>query len=143
VRKGLYERLPSQRCEGAGSAVAGDEGLATRVSATLSPIACCAPLANETISDDEAVATAEIFRALGDPHRVKIVNLLATSAEPVCVCNLIEPLGLSQPTVSHHLKKLLDAGLVDREQRGKWAYFSLNGNALRTLALVVDLRGAC
>lgn len=74
---------------------------------------------------------------------MRIVNLLATSGEQVCVCNLIEPLGLTQPTVSHHLKKLLDAGLVDREQRGRWAYFSLNRDALRTLAAVADLQGAC
>ena len=73
---------------------------------TVLPIACCAPLAAETISDEQANATAEIFRALGDPARVKIVNLLATSDEPVCICNLIEPLGLTQPTVSHHMKKL-------------------------------------
>ena len=110
---------------------------------TLPPIACCAPLAADTISDQEADATAEIFRALADPHRVKIVNLLATSDEPVCVCNLIEPLGLTQPTVSHHLKRLLDAGLVDREQRGKWSYFSLNSDALRTLAALADLKEVC
>jgi ArsR family transcriptional regulator len=89
------------------------------------------------------VATAALFHALADANRVKIVNLLATSGEPVCVCNLIEPLGLSQPTVSHHLKKLLEAGLVDREQRGRWAYFSLNRDALRTLATVADLKGVC
>jgi ArsR family transcriptional regulator, arsenate/arsenite/antimonite-responsive transcriptional repressor len=108
-----------------------------------SPIACCAPLAAPGISDAEAEATAVIFRSLADPHRVKIVNLLATSAGPVCACNLIEPLGLSQPTVSHHLKKLTDAGLLEREQRGKWAYFSLNADALRTLAAVADLKGVC
>jgi ArsR family transcriptional regulator len=113
------------------------------VTATLSPIGCCAPLSATRISDDEATATAEIFRALSDPHRVKIVNLLATRDEPVCVCNLVEPLGLSQPTVSHHMKKLLDAWLVDREQRSKWAYFSLNPDALRTLAAVADLKGVC
>jgi ArsR family transcriptional regulator len=95
------------------------------------------------IADEEAEATADIFRALADPARVKIVNLLATSDEPVCLCNLIEPLGLSQPTVSHHCKKLLDAGLVDREQRGKWAYFSLRPDALQTLAAVADLKGVC
>jgi len=89
------------------------------------------------------VATAELFRSLADPHRVKIVNLLATSNEPVCACELIEPLGLSQPTVSHHLKKLTDAGLLEREQRGKWAFFSLNTGALRTLAAVADVKGAC
>ena len=74
---------------------------------------------------------------------MKIVNLLATSGEPVCACELIAPLGLGQPTVSHHLKKLTDAGLLDREQRGKWAYFSLNSDALRTLAAVADLKGVC
>jgi ArsR family transcriptional regulator len=107
------------------------------------PIACCAPLSAPTVSDDEAAATAEIFRALADPNRVKIVNLLATTGEPVCVCELIAPLGLSQPTVSHHLKKLTEAGLLDREQRGRWAYFSLNADALRTLAAVADLKGVC
>jgi ArsR family transcriptional regulator len=111
------------------------------VIATLAPIACCAPLSAEAISNEEATATAEIFRALGDPGRVKIVNLLATSNEPVCICNLTEPLGLTQPTVSHHMKKLLDAGLVEREQRGKWAYFSLRSEAVQTLAAVADLKG--
>jgi len=102
---------------------------------------CCAPLSADVLSDDEAEATAGLFRALADPARVRIVNLLATSeGEPVCVCHLIEPLGLSQPTVSHHMRKLLDAGLVEREQRGKWAYFSLNSDAVETLAAVADLK---
>lgn len=105
------------------------------------PIVCCVPLAAPTLSDDEAEATAELFKALGDPARVRIVNVLATSGEPVCVCNLTEPLGLSQPTVSHHMKKLLDAGLVEREQRGKWAYFSLEPAAIEKLTAVADLRG--
>jgi ArsR family transcriptional regulator len=106
-------------------------------------VACCAPLSAPTLSDDEAEATAAVFRSLGDPHRVKIINLLATSGEPVCICDLTEPLGLSQPTVSHHMKKLLDVGLVEREQSGKWAYFTLNAEALRTLASVADLKGVC
>jgi ArsR family transcriptional regulator, arsenate/arsenite/antimonite-responsive transcriptional repressor len=113
------------------------------VSATLAPIACCAPLAAPVISDAEAEATAEIFRSLADPHRVKIVNLLATRGEPVCACELIEPLGLGQPTVSHHLKKLTDSGLLEREQRGKWAYFSLKRDAVEKLAAVADLKGVC
>ena len=104
------------------------------------PIACCAPLAAPVLSDEEAGATAALFRALGDPARVRIVNLLATSDEPVCVCNLVEPLGLAQPTVSHHLKKLVDAGLLEREQRGKWAYFSLDPEAAERLAGVVRLQ---
>ena len=110
---------------------------------SMEPVACCAPLAAPTLSDEEATATAEVFKALADPARVRIVNLLATSGDPVCVCNLIEPLGLSQPTVSHHLKKLLEAGLVEREQRGKWAYFSLKAAALEKLAAVADLKGVC
>ena len=109
----------------------------------LEVVDCCAPLAAPTLSEDEAFATAELFKALGDPARVRIVNLLATSDEPVCVCNLIEPLALSQPTVSHHMKKLLDAGLVEREQRGKWAYFSLKRDAVEKLAAVADLKGVC
>jgi ArsR family transcriptional regulator len=108
---------------------------------TLEPVACCAPLAAPTLSDEEAVATAELFKALSDPARVRALNLLATSEEPVCICNLVEPLGLSQPTVSHHMKKLLDAGVVEREQRGKWAYFSLKREAVETLAAVADLKG--
>ena len=104
---------------------------------------CCAPLSAPLLSDDEAEATAAIFRALGDATRVRIVNVLATSDEPVCICNLVEPLELTQPTVSHHMKKLLDVGLVEREQRGKWAYFTLNADALRTLATVADLKGVC
>ena len=107
------------------------------------PIVCCAPLGAEALAEEEAVATAELFRALGDPARVRIVNLVATSAEPVCACELYGPLGLSQPTVSHHLKKLVEAGLLEREQRGKWAYFSLRREAVDTLAAVADLKDAC
>jgi ArsR family transcriptional regulator len=111
------------------------------MTAALEAVVCCAPLAAPALTDAEAEATAELFKALGDPSRVRIVNTLATAPEPVCVCNLIEPLGLSQPTVSHHMKKLLDAGLVTREQRGKWAYFSLKRDAVEKLALVADLKG--
>ena len=107
------------------------------------PTACCAPLAAATISGDEAEATAALFKALADPARVFIVNALARSSEPVCACEFEPALGLSQPTVSHHLKKLTDAGLLDREQRGKWAYFSLRRDAVETLAAVADLKGVC
>jgi ArsR family transcriptional regulator len=107
------------------------------------PVACCAALGAPALTDEEAVATAEVFKALADPARVRIVNLLARSGEPVCACNLNEPVGLAQPTVSHHLKKLSDVGLVEREQRGKWAYFSLRQEAVDKLAAVVDLRGVC
>lgn len=96
------------------------------------PAECCVPLASE-MSDDDALATATVFKALGDPNRVRIVNLLATAGEPVCVCNLTPQLDLSQPTVSFHLKKLVEAGLVEREQRGVWAYYSVNREALGRL----------
>ena len=102
-------------------------------------IDCCRPLAADSLADDEADATARLFKALGDPARVRIVNLLAQSEEPVCACEFIPVLGLAQATVSHHLKKLTDAGLLEREQRGKWAYFSLNPEASARLERLVRI----
>ncbi len=113
------------------------------MSESLAAVACCAPLGAPTLSEEEVLATAEVFRALGDPARVRIVNVLATRRVPVSVEEFIEPLGLAQPTVSHHLKKLAEAGLLDREQHGQRAYYSLNRDALRTLAAVADLKGCC
>jgi ArsR family transcriptional regulator len=120
-----------------------DANGATPMTTTDTAIACCAPLATPALGPEEAAATAELFRALADPARVRIVNLLATSGGPVCACELYDPLGLAQPTVSHHLKKLVEAGLLEREQRGKWAYFSLQRDAVDKLAAVADLKGAC
>ena len=113
------------------------------MSGALQPVACCAPLAAPLIDEAEAEATAELFKALADPARVRIVNTLANADESVCACDFEPLLGLSQPTVSHHLKKLTDAGLVEREQRGKWAYFSLRRDAVVKLAAVADLKGVC
>ena len=107
------------------------------MTAVESPAACCAPLSAAGLSDDEATATAKLFKALSDPHRVRIVNMLSNSDEAICVCDLTEPMGLAQPTVSHHLKKLLDAGLIHREQRGTWSYYSLNTEAMARLRDVV------
>src|SRR2546421_3576628 len=109
----------------------------------LSLISCCGSLAAPTLSDAEADSTAALFKALGDPARVKIVNLLASSGAPVCACEFEPALGLSQPTVSHHLKRLTEAGLLEREQRGKWVYFSLKREAVEKLAAVADLNGVC
>ena len=106
------------------------------------PVACCVPLAAPALDDDAAAATAELFKALADPARVRIVNALATSGGAVCACEFEPVLGLSQPTVSHHLKKLTDAGLLEREQRGRWAYFSLRSDAVSKLGTVVELEGA-
>jgi ArsR family transcriptional regulator len=113
------------------------------VSATLDPVRCCAPIADHVLNDEEAVATAELFKALADPARVRIVNLLAQAGEPMCACTLNEPVGLAQPTVSHHLKKLVEVGMLTREQRGKWAYFSLRPDAVEKLAAVADLKASC
>jgi ArsR family transcriptional regulator len=106
---------------------------------TLDLIACCRPLDAETLADDEAEATARLFKALSDPARVKIVNRLARADEPVCGCEFQPELGLSQATVSHHLKTLTHAGLLEREQRGKWAYFSINPEASSQLERLVRI----
>jgi ArsR family transcriptional regulator, arsenate/arsenite/antimonite-responsive transcriptional repressor len=106
---------------------------------SLELIECCRPLGAPTLSDEEAEATASLFRVLADPARVKIVNLLARSDEPVCACEFEPALRLSQPTVSHHLKKLTEAGLLEREQRGKWAYFSLSPGASSQLERLVRI----
>ena len=104
---------------------------------TLDLIDCCAPLAAATIDEGEAEATAQLFKALADPARVRIVNRLAQSEAPVCACDLPAFLGLSQPTVSHHLARLTRVGLVRREQRGKWAYFALDPDAAERLSGIV------
>jgi ArsR family transcriptional regulator, arsenate/arsenite/antimonite-responsive transcriptional repressor len=106
------------------------------------PAACCAPLATSGMSDEDADTTARVFKALADPHRVRIVNLLANQDGPACVCDFTEPLGLSQPTVSFHLKKLVQAGLLDREQQGVWAYYSIDRGALERLGTIFKLEEA-
>ncbi len=104
------------------------------------PVACCTSLAAPNVSDQEADATADLFKALADPHRVRIVNLLANASERVCVCEITPVLGLSQPTTSFHLKKLVSSGLLRREQRGTWAYYSLDRSAMKRLRNIVDLK---
>lgn len=103
------------------------------------PIDGCAPLAAPALSDAEASATAALFSALANPARVRIVNLLASSGDPVCLCNLTAPLGLAQATVSQHLRRLVDAGLVLREERGKWSYFALDSEAFERVSTLADL----
>jgi ArsR family transcriptional regulator len=105
------------------------------------PAACCQPLDDEGLTPEDAQATAALFKALADPTRVRIVNLLARAAEPACVCELTPAVAVSQPTVSHHLKKLVQAGLLRREQRGVWAYYSLDREGLERAASVLDLKG--
>ncbi len=102
------------------------------------PVACCTPLDAATMSDAEAQATASLFKALADPARVRIVNMLAAADAGVCVCDLVPPLGLSQPTVSHHLRKIVEAGLLQRRQQGTWAFYSLDRDALARLEAVTS-----
>lgn len=89
-------------------------------------LACCAPVTAGVVDDDSATQLARVFKALGDPTRVKLLSLIAAATGgEACVCDLIEPVHLSQPTVSHHMRQLVDAGLITREQRGKWAYYRI------------------
>ena len=106
---------------------------------SLDLIDSCRPIGAFVLDDEEARAAADIFKALSDPARVKIVNLLATSSDPVCACEFMPSLDLSQATVSHHLKKLTEVGLVLREQRGKWAYFTLADDALARVGSLIRL----
>ncbi|MFC8600568.1 ArsR/SmtB family transcription factor [Isoptericola sp. NPDC057191] len=96
---------------------------------------CCTPAVARAVEPDVAHDLARSFKALADPARVQLLAIVA--AQPgaeACVCDLTEPVGLSQPTVSHHLKILVEAGLLEREQRGRWAYFSLVPDAVAGLA---------
>lgn len=105
--------------------------------------ACCSPLTGGLVSDETAATLARMFKALGDPTRVKLLSLIAASPEgEACICDLTEPVGLSQPTVSHHMKLLVDAGLATREQRGKWAYYRVAPAVLASLATALAPAGA-
>jgi ArsR family transcriptional regulator len=100
------------------------------------PSHCCAPGA-PALARSQATALAARFKALSDPTRVALVNRLAGAAE-VCVCELVDEFELSQPTISHHLKKLRDAGLVCVERRGTWAYYRLVPEALAELSAALE-----
>ena len=97
--------------------------------------ACCSPVTAGVLDDEAAERLARVFKALADPTRIKLLSLIAAAGEDgACVCDLIEPVRLSQPTVSHHMRQLVDAGLITREQRGKWAYYRLVDGALAAVA---------
>jgi ArsR family transcriptional regulator len=94
----------------------------------------CPPLLQEPIDSGQAERLAAALKVLADPARLRLISLIQAQPESeACVCHLTEPLGLSQPTVSHHLKVLLQAGLVEREQRGSWAYFRVLPEPLAAL----------
>jgi ArsR family transcriptional regulator len=106
-------------------------------------IQCCAPLAEPALTDQEAKELETVFKALADRHRVKILNrLIGAGGEAVCVCDFEALLDLRQSTVSYHLKLLLDAGIVDREKRGSYAYFRLAPSALERVSALLGAPGA-
>jgi ArsR family transcriptional regulator len=96
--------------------------------------ACCAPLASEVLSPRDAMTLSRRFAALADPVRLQLVSLLATAdGGAVCACDLVDPVGKSQPTVSHHLKVLADAGLITSERRGRNVWYGVVPAALESL----------
>ena len=99
---------------------------------------CCAPITQEPLGADAAETFAKTLKALADPARLRLVSIVAAhDGQEACVCDLIEPLGLSQPTVSHHLKILVDAGILNRDKRGVWAYYSIVPGSLDAVAAVL------
>lgn len=100
--------------------------------------ACCAPLQREPLGAAEAADLAVVLKAIADPARLRLLSLIGSRADgEACACDLTEPLGLSQPTVSHHLRTLVEAGLLTREKRGVWAYYALVPGALDDVARVL------
>jgi ArsR family transcriptional regulator len=95
---------------------------------------CCEPVAHPDVKRGEAVRLAAVAKALGDPVRLQLVDVLRKHAGKVCVCELVPLFDVSQPTVSHHLKILRDAGIVDSERRGLWAYYYVRPGALDEFA---------
>jgi ArsR family transcriptional regulator len=94
-------------------------------------VQCCAPLARPSLSDEQAIELEQVFKALADRHRVKILNMLiAAGGQEVCVCDFTDALPLKQSTVSYHLKQLVDAGLILRQRRGTFAYYRVAPGAL-------------
>jgi len=99
---------------------------------------CCSPVVRQIITASEAETLAARFKALADPTRLRLISLVAAhEGAEACVCELTDPVGLSQPTVSHHLKILVDAGILIREQRGKWAYYRLVPDTLADMASMI------
>ena len=96
--------------------------------------ACCSPLLSAPLGEEDAETLAAALQALADPARLRLLSLIASCPDSeACGCDLTTPVGLSQPTVSHHLKVLLEAGLLDRERRGKWVYFRVRPEPLASL----------
>jgi len=101
--------------------------------------ACSTPLVGEPVSEENAAALAQVFKALGDPVRIRLVSLIgAHQGGEVCVCDLTIAFELTQPTISHHLKVLRQAGIIDSERRGTWVYYRLVPAALDRVAALLS-----
>lgn len=97
--------------------------------------ACCAPLMTAPLQAEDAAQLAGVLKVIADPTRLRLLSLIASNPDgEICVCDLTEPLGLSQPTVSHHLKVMAGAGLIERDKRGVWVYCRLVPGAMNSLA---------
>jgi ArsR family transcriptional regulator len=105
----------------------------------MDPGECCSSVLASPLQAADADELAKGFAALGDPVRLRVLSMLAAADEgEVCVCNFVEPLGKSQPTISHHLRVLSEAGLVHGERRGKWVWYSLDRSRLAALRAAID-----
>src|SRR4051812_39291728 len=103
---------------------------------------CCSPVSGAPLDLDAAERLAAVLKALAEPTRLRLLSLVAARREgEACICDLTAPVALSQPTVSHHMKVLTDAGLLHREQRGRWAYYRIVPGALDTLAALLSTTG--
>ncbi len=99
---------------------------------------CCSPVTGQVLGQADAERLAGALKAIADPARLRLISMVAAAESgEVCVCDFTGPIGLSQPTVSHHLKILVDSGVLAREQRGKWAYYRLVPDALDTLGRLI------
>ena len=112
--------------------------MAQRKTIVLDPIMCCAPVRVDVLDEGQAELLAQSFSALADPIRLRLLSIVAASgADEVCACDLVEPSGRSQPTVSHHMKILVDAGLIERDKRGLWVWYRIVPSRLEALRAVL------
>jgi ArsR family transcriptional regulator, arsenate/arsenite/antimonite-responsive transcriptional repressor len=107
--------------------------MAARKPVTVDPLRCCGPVRSVALDEYQADLLARSFAALADPIRLRLLSFIASADDEVCACDLVEPSGRSQPTVSHHMKILCDAGLVEREKRGLWVWYRVVADRLDAL----------
>jgi ArsR family transcriptional regulator, arsenate/arsenite/antimonite-responsive transcriptional repressor len=114
----------------------------TELTLTEDLAACCSPVTAAVLDEASAERLAAVLKALAEPTRLRLVSLVAVQPDgEACICDLTALVALAQPTVSHHMKVLVDAGLLEREQRGRWAYYRLVPGALDTVAAALSVPG--